>query len=53
MIVQDGMDPGKPFTVRIEHHGVPVWQREFVTARKRRKLPLIFRSTSWPPSKPA
>ena len=36
------MDPGKPFTVRIEHHGVPVWQREFVTARKRRKLPFDF-----------
>ena len=42
VIVQDGMDPGKPFTVRIEHHGVPVWQREFVTARKRRKLPFDF-----------
>ena len=36
------MDPGKPFTVRIEHHGVPVWQREFLTARKRRKLPFDF-----------
>ena len=42
VIVQDGMDPGKPFTVRIEHHGVPVWQREFLTARKRRKLPFDF-----------
>ena len=42
VVVQDGMDPGKPFTVRIEHHGVPVWQREFVTARKRRKLPFDF-----------
>ena len=42
VIIHDGMDPGKPFTVRIEREGLVVWQKEFVTAGTRRKLPFAF-----------
>ena len=42
IILHDGMDPGKPFTVRIEHEGRMVWERQFVTAGTRRKLPFVF-----------
>ena len=42
VILHDGMPPGKPFTVRIEHEGQVVWERDYVTARKRRVLPFDF-----------
>ena len=42
VILHDGMDPGKPFTVRIVYEGQVEWQKEFVTAGKRRKLPFAF-----------
>ena len=42
IILHDGMDSGKPFAVRIQHQGRVVWQRDFVTAGKRRKLPFAF-----------
>ena len=42
IILHDGMEPNKPFTVRIQHEGRVVWEREFATAGKRRKLPFTF-----------
>ena len=42
VILHDGMPSGKPFTVRIEHEGQVVWERDYVTARKRRVLPFDF-----------
>ena len=42
VIIHDGMDPGKPFTIRIEREGRVEWQKEFVTAGTRRKLPFAF-----------
>ena len=42
VILHDGMPPGKPFKVRIEHQGRVVWQQDFVTAQKLRKLPFDF-----------
>ncbi len=42
VILHDGMPPGKPFTVRIEHEGQVVWERDYLTARKRRVLPFDF-----------
>ena len=42
VIIHDGMEPGKPFTIRMEREGRVVWQKEFVTAGTRRKLPFAF-----------
>jgi hypothetical protein len=42
VILHDGMPPGKPFTVRIEHKGQVVWQQDFTTAQKRWKIPFDF-----------
>ena len=42
VILHDGMPTGKPFKVRIEHKGRVVWQKDFVTAQKLRKLPFDF-----------
>jgi len=42
VILHDGMPPGKPFKVRIEHKGRVVWQQDFVTAQKLQKLPFDF-----------
>ena len=42
VILHDGMPPGKPFKVRIEHKGRVVWQQDFVTNQKLRKIPFDF-----------
>ncbi|MDP7011064.1 MAG: VWA domain-containing protein [Verrucomicrobiota bacterium] len=42
VILHDGMPSGKPFKVHIEHKGQVVWQQDFVTAQKMRKLPFDF-----------
>ena len=42
VILHDGMPPGKPFTVRIEHQGRVVWSQDFATAQTRRKIPFDF-----------
>ena len=42
IILHDGMDPNQDFTVRIQHEGLDVWERQFVTTGKRRRLPFAF-----------
>ena len=42
VVVHDGMPAGQPFSVRIEHKGAVVWQQDFTTAQKRRKIPFDF-----------
>lgn len=43
VIVQDGMPPGKPFTVTIEHKGKPVWTQDLMTTEGgQREIPFDF-----------